>query len=99
MMPSSLTTARVLARHQRGAIVLDDLADAMPNMAGDEHDAHTAGGTPEEQILRQRLDRIAVLARRMVEIGGSSLRCRLVGSSRSWCRSSTKQLWHEADVQ
>lgn len=34
---------------------------------GGEHGARVAGGTPEEQILRQRLDRIAVLARRMVE--------------------------------
>jgi hypothetical protein len=33
----------------------------------DEHGSRTAAGTPEEQILRQRLERIAVLARRMVE--------------------------------
>lgn len=32
-----------------------------------EHGARMAGGTPEEHILRQRLERIAVLARRMVE--------------------------------
>jgi hypothetical protein len=34
---------------------------------GDEYGSRTAGGTPEEQILRQRLDRIADLARRVVE--------------------------------
>lgn len=34
---------------------------------GDEHRARTAGGTPEEQILRQRLERLADLARKMVE--------------------------------
>ena len=66
MPPSSpLTTARVLARHRHGANVLRDVP-ATIDLIADEHGTRK-GGTPEEQILRQRLERIAVLARRMVE--------------------------------
>lgn len=36
-------------------------------VTGDEHRARTAGGTPEEQLLRARLERIADLARRVVD--------------------------------
>jgi hypothetical protein len=60
MLPRSPSAARVLGRHRHGAIVHRDVGI-------DEHDSRTAGGTPEEQILRQRLERILVIARRMVE--------------------------------
>lgn len=65
MTPSSLTSARVLARHVYGAIILRDVRSL--DVSDEEHGARTAAGGAEEQILRQRLERIADLARRMVE--------------------------------
>jgi hypothetical protein len=38
-----------------------------PPSVGDGNGSRTAGGTPEEQILRQRLERIAERARRMAD--------------------------------
>lgn len=53
MRPPYPTVARVLARHLQNAFVHRELAEAMPTVIGDEHGARTAGGTPEEQILRR----------------------------------------------
>jgi hypothetical protein len=64
MSPPSPTVARVLTRHLRGGMAIGDL---LTTTFDHQHSARLAGGSPEEQILRQRLDRIAVLARRMVE--------------------------------
>lgn len=55
-MSSPVTcTRRAILRRQRS------------NIIGDDHRTRTAGGTPEERVLRQRLERILVIARRMVE--------------------------------
>lgn len=46
---------RVVARHRHTLV------------SADEHDEGIGKGSPREQILRARLDRIVALARRMVE--------------------------------
>lgn len=66
LMLSSSLTARVLARYRDGALAVGDVRSL--DVSDDEHGTRTAaGGRPEEQILRQRLDRIADLARRVIE--------------------------------
>lgn len=47
-------TCRVVARHHHAAV-------------GDSEDASIGKGSPREQLLRRRLNRIADLARRIVE--------------------------------
>jgi hypothetical protein len=51
----NLTAARVVARHRHALVTAD------------EHDEPIGKGSPREQLLRARLDRIAAHARRMVD--------------------------------
>lgn len=48
-------TCRVVARHRHTLV------------SADEHDEGIGKGSPREQLLRARLDRIAALARRMLD--------------------------------